>query len=125
MFAGLGRGVETVTRANYFRKMAVGWRFASVFLLGMAYKRAFNWYNSYTYGPLISAFLKKYYPSTKGALFDIKDVKREWFEIDDSEYTNYTFDARHDYHSHHGPQPVSHFGFRVLGWRSQEYFLVR
>jgi hypothetical protein len=115
-FAGLWLGVETVLRTAYFKRMAVGWRFASVFLVGYAYKKAFNFYNSYTYGPTLSAFMKKYSHQAKDEIFDIRDPKREWYNIDDSEYTNYGFEDLHDYHSHHGPQPVSFSIIYFLGW---------
>ena len=38
-------------------------------------------------------------------MFDIKDEKREWFNIDTSDYLNYNFDDLHHAHAHHGPQP--------------------
>lgn len=39
-------------------------------------------------------------------MFDIKDRKREFYEIDTSQYMRYDFnDLGHEYHAHHGPQP--------------------
>lgn len=42
-----------------------------------------------------------------GDRFEITDRKREFFNIDTSQYMNYDFhDLGHEYHAHHGPQPV-------------------
>ena len=57
--------------------------------------------------PLLTAYYKKYEHFAKADMFDIKDEKREWFEIDTSQYMDYTFDDL-DHHHHnvnHGPQP--------------------
>lgn len=53
---------------------------------------AFAYYNSHTYGPLVSAYLRKYAEHAKEDAFDIKDRKREYYEIDTSQYMNYTFE---------------------------------
>ena len=45
-FGGLWLGAETVLKCNYFKKMAVGWRFASVVGLAFAYKTIFQSINS-------------------------------------------------------------------------------
>ena len=52
-------------------------------------------------------------------MFSITDRKREFYEIDTSQYMNYNFhDLGHDYHAHHGPQPVNFSNFYIdLGWR--------
>ena len=43
-------------------------------------------YNS----PMFYAYLNKYRDSIKSDMFKIRDITREWFDIDDSEYMNYT-----------------------------------
>ena len=86
--------------------MATGWRVVSVLALGTFYKLGFNFLNGQTYGPLLSAYLRKYSHHTKEDQFEITDRKREYFQIDTSQYMNYTHqDLGHDYHAHHGPQP--------------------
>lgn len=105
-FAGAWLGVETVLRVPYFKKMALGWRMVSLFGAAYLYKNAFTAYNSYTYGPVVSAYFRKYLSLAKADRFDITDRKREFFDIDTSTYMNYDFkDLGHDYHAHHGPQP--------------------
>ena len=104
--AGLYLGFETVLRVPYFRRMAVGWRVLSFIGTGLLYKQVFQIYNSYYYGPLVSAFFRKYQQAAKNDLFEISDRKREFFDIDTQQYMNYSFkDLGHDYHAHHGPQP--------------------
>ena len=52
--------------------------------------------------------MRKYQKFAKSDAFEITDRKREYFDIDTSEYMNYDFkDLGHDYHAHHGPQPVN------------------
>lgn len=105
-FGGLWLGAETVLRVPYFQKMAVGWRVLSLFGTAFLYKSAFTAYNSYTYGPVVSAYFRKYLTLAKADRFDITDRKREYFDIDTSQYMNYDFkELGHDYHAHHGPQP--------------------
>jgi len=60
-FGGLWLGVETIIRFNYFKKMAAGWRFLSIFGLAAVYFQGFAYYNSLTYGPIVSAFFRKYH----------------------------------------------------------------
>jgi hypothetical protein len=61
------------------------------------------------YGPVMGAYIRKYQTaSVKNDLFAIKDAKKEYFYIDTSEYMNYAIkDLGDEYHTHHGPQPVS------------------
>src|SRR5689334_18704596 len=56
---GLWLGLETVLRVPYFKKMAVGWKIASIIGTGWAYKTLFTAYNAHTYGPVVSAYLRK------------------------------------------------------------------
>ena len=106
-FGGVWLGAETIIKCSYFRKMAPGWRFVSLVGFAALYKQAFTAYNSVTYGPIVSAFLRKYLEQAKTDKFDIVDRKREFYEIDTSQYMNYTNeDLGHEYHTSHGPQPV-------------------
>lgn len=59
-FAGLWLSVETVVRDPWFRKLAVGWRFASVFGMTVLWRGVFNWHNAYRYQPLLGAYMRKY-----------------------------------------------------------------
>lgn len=107
-FGGLWLGAETVLRVPCFKKMAIGWKLASLVGCGFVYKTMFSAYNAYTYGPVVSAFLRKNLTSAKSDRFEITDRKREYFDIDTSQYMSYGFnDLGHDYHAHNGPQPVS------------------
>ena len=48
----------------------------------------------------------KYSNFAKADKFAITDRKREYFEIDTSDYMSYGYkDLGHDYHVNHGPQP--------------------
>lgn len=120
-FGGLWLGMETVLRVPYFKTMAIGWRVASLFGTAFLYKTAFQYYNGLTNGPIISAYFRKYSQFVKSDPFDITDRKREFYDIDTSDYMNYKFeDLGHEYHAHHGPQPVSinKVKVRLIGWRS-------
>lgn len=77
-------GIETVIRVPYFKGMAYGWRFLSVFAAAAAYAQLFNYYTAQTYGPLMGAYLRKYRDHAKSDMFDITDRKREYYEIDTS-----------------------------------------
>ena len=103
-FGGLWLGLETVLRVPYFKKLAFGWRAASLFASAFVYKTAFTAYNATTYGPVITAFLRKHGDQAKTDVFGITDRKREYYEIDTSQYMKYDFkDLGHDFHAHHGP----------------------
>jgi hypothetical protein len=103
---GLWLGFETVARVPYFSKMAIGWRLLSLLGTAFVYKNVFQYFNGQTYGPLLSAFFRKYSSESKADRFAITDRKREYFEIDTSAYMAYGYkDLGHDYHVNHGPQP--------------------
>lgn len=107
-FAGLWFGVEIVTRFKYFSSMAYGWRFLSVLGIGLLAAEEFRYLSAgYYYMPLLCSYFKKYDHLAKTDIFDIKDEKREWFELDTSQYMSYTFkDLDHHHHNvNHGPQP--------------------
>jgi hypothetical protein len=104
--AGLWLSFETVSRVGYFKKFAWGWRALSFFGVGFFYNQIFQYVNGQTYGPLMSAFFRKYANAAKTDRFAITDRKREYFDIDTSSYMNYNFnDLGHDVHVNHGPQP--------------------
>jgi hypothetical protein len=104
--AGLWLGFETVNRVAFFKGMAVGWKLLSLLGVGFLYKNVFQYYNGLTYGPLLSAYFRKYSSVAKADKFAITDRKREYFDIDTSDYMSYNYkDLGHDYHVNHGPQP--------------------
>jgi hypothetical protein len=103
---GLWLGFETVSRVAYFKKMAIGWKVLSLLGTAFLFKNAFQYYNGCTYGPIISAYFRKYSKDAKADRFAITDRKREYFDIDTSDYMSYGYnDLGHDYHVNHGPQP--------------------
>lgn len=107
-FAGVWTGAEIVTRFQYFKKLAPGWRFLAFAAIGLYMTEEYRyWSAGYYYMPLLCSYFKKYDHFAKTDLFDIRDEKREWFELDTSQYMSYTFkDLDHHHHSaNHGPQP--------------------
>jgi hypothetical protein len=60
-FAGLYLAAETVIRVPYFKSIATGWKIVSILGIGFTYKTIFSFYNSYTYGPIVSAYLRKHF----------------------------------------------------------------
>lgn len=105
-FGGLWVGAEVVGRVAYFKNMAFGWRLLSLVGVAWSAKTAIQFYNGQTYGHLFGAYFRKYSQFAKNDTFEIEDRKREYFEIDTSQYMNYTYeDLGHDYHTNHGPQP--------------------
>lgn len=105
-FGGLWLGFEAVARVPYFKGMALGWKVMSMFGLGYLMKTGFTFYNAQTYGPIVSAFLRRHGHTARGDRSKITDRKREYFYIDTSSYMNYDFeDLGHDFHALHGPQP--------------------
>lgn len=103
-FAGAGISMELALKHPYFRKMATGWRFVSFLGMATVFNNIFNAYNARTYGPLMGAYLRKYSDSLTKDTFDMIDRKREYYEIDDSQYMSYTDEGLHSHFSH-GPQP--------------------
>jgi len=95
-----------------FRQMAIGWRMLSFFGMAQVFKFPLNYYAAQTYSPLIGAYLRKYSEVSANDAFEINDRKREYYQIDTSDYMNYTEaslreDGMH-MHVNHGPQPVSY-----------------
>ena len=107
-FAGSWLGFETVSRVQYFRKMALGWRFTSCIGLAFAYKNIMMQQSGQNYQPVVGAMLRKYSDSIKRDLNEIRDEKREYFYIDTSQYMSYkNEDLSDEFHTDHSPQPVS------------------
>ena len=107
-FVGLCLSFETFQLSKTLNKAVVapGWRFLAIFGLGFAYKTAFSYWNAYTYGPLVSAYLKKYKHFAKSDIYDIQDEKRQYFELDTSVPMGYGYeDLNHHHQVNHGPQP--------------------
>lgn len=68
-FAGLWLGAETVIRVPYFKTMAIGWKILSMFGTAFVYKTIFTAANSYYYGPVMSAYFRKYRDLAKADRF--------------------------------------------------------
>ena len=101
---------EIFNRIARLSKMGLGTKLvggfiATCLIAGQVYDYSFNKY----YGPMFAAFYKKYESHARADIHDIDDEKREWFEIDTSQYMNYDHDDLHHsdqhYESHNGPQP--------------------
>jgi hypothetical protein len=105
-FGGLYLGMEAVRSFHYFKTMASGWRFVSVLGLGYVAHAGLMDYTSQVHAPIIGAYLRKYKNSVKSDLLEIKDAKKAYFVIDDSQYMSYTNATLGDnHHADHGPQP--------------------
>lgn len=104
-FAGFFLGLEVVTRHSYFHKMAIGWKVASFFAVSYGFKSLFNAYNAQTYGPIMGAYLRKYQQAGAADPFEIQDRKREFYQIDTSQYMSYTHEDLDHGHTNYGPQP--------------------
>lgn len=109
-FLGGWLGFEAVTKLQYCRSSALGWRFFQWFGLSFLIKSALVGYSAQHYNPIVGAFFRKYSSQVKKDIFEIRDEKKQYFYIDTSQYMNYTNNELSDeYHVHHGPQPVSQF----------------
>merc|ERR1711957_880154 len=109
-FAGYWLSAELMIRHSYFRKMAVGWRCLAFFGMAQVFKFPLNYHASYTYAPLIGAYLRKYQEHSANDMFEISDRRREFYQIDTSQYMDYTEDSLREagaihMHVNHGPQP--------------------
>jgi hypothetical protein len=122
-------GFETMCRAAYFKKMAIGWKICSGIVASFVYKSLLMGYSGATYNPVVGAYLRKYSHCVKRDVTDISDEKREYFYIDTSQYMNYTnSDLSDEYKVHHGPQPVSQSFYSLnsvcIEWRISGQLLV-
>ena len=104
---GLGffAGASLITHCP-IRKSAYGWKVLALIGSASVVKMAVCQYYSRTYGPLIGSYLRKYQDVGASDAWEIRDRKREYYQIDDSQYMAYTEDEV-DVHRHanHGPQP--------------------
>ena len=105
MFAGFWCAMEIMTRRTYFSGMAWGWKLASFLAIGYGFKSIFNAWNAQTYAPLVGAYLRKYQNHACQDPFDIKDRRREFYQIDTSQYMSYTHADLPHGHTNYGPQP--------------------
>lgn len=106
-FGGFFVSTLWMSKDSYFRGMAPGWRVLSWIGIACVTKAAVNGFYGRTYGPLMGAYLRKYQNVATPDPWEIRDRKREYYMIDDSQYMNYTEDDLKDMHMHanHGPQP--------------------
>ena len=106
MFAGMWLGFEIVCRQKYLKSMALGWRFVSTVVGGLALHQGMQWYSAQQYAPILGAFFRKYSGHITNDLWEIKDEKKAYFYIDTSQYMNVTnAELSDEYHANHGPQP--------------------
>ena len=105
-FAGFFAAASLLTHDAYVRKMAYGWKGLSFLLTAATVKVGISAYSSFTYGPLIGAYLRKYSGAARSDAWELRDRKREFYQIDDSQYMDYS-EEQVDVHRHsnHGPQP--------------------
>ena len=88
--------------------MAWGWRCCSFFGVALVTKMVVSNYNARTYGPLIGGYLRKYQDVGTTDAWEIRDRKREFYQIDDSQYMAQSEEeacANIHRHANHGPQP--------------------
>lgn len=106
-FSGFFVSTLFITKDAYFRGMAPGWKLCSWVALAFLTKTGINAYYGRTYGPLMGAYLRKYQDAGAVDPWEIRDRKREYYMIDDSQYMDYSEDDLKDMHMHanHGPQP--------------------
>jgi len=102
--ASLALAGELAIKHPYFRKMAIGWRCTSFLLMGTFFNSLMGAYIGNTYAPLMGAYLRKYSEHMTKDKFEMIDRKREFYEIDTSQYMSYTNEGLHSHFSH-GPQP--------------------
>ena len=106
-FTGAFVSVVWMTKDKYFHKMAGGWKLLSFIGIAGATKMMMCQYYGRTYGPLIGSYFRKYANVGAGDAWELRDRKREYYQIDDSQYMSYSEDDLGDVHRHanHGPQP--------------------
>ena len=70
-------------------------------------KIAISTFYARTYGPLIGSYLRKYQDVGATDAWEIRDRKREFYQIDDSQYMSDDSSNTENIHKHsnHGPQP--------------------
>ena len=106
-FGGLFAGVAVISKDAIISKWAYGWKFATAIGVASFTKMMICQFYSRNYGPLIGSYFRKYQDVAPTDAWEIRDRKREYYQIDDSQYMAYTEDDMGDVHRHsnHGPQP--------------------
>jgi len=89
---GLGLFVsqQLITKNPRLIQLALGWKACAFLGLAGMTKVVVNQYYSRTYGPLIGAYFRKYQDVGATDAWEIRDRKREYYQIDDSQYMDYT-----------------------------------
>lgn len=70
-FGGAYIGTEAILRCKCFKNMAVGWKFLSLLGTAWAVKTTIQLYNGMYYGPIFSAYFRKYSSLAKVDKFEI------------------------------------------------------
>ena len=83
-FGGAFVSVVWMTKDPYFRNMASGWRLLSFIGIAAVTKMAVCQYYGRSYGPLIGSYFRKYSAQGTPDAWEIRDRKREFYQIDDS-----------------------------------------
>ena len=105
-FGGAFVSLAAMTKVPYFSSMAPGWKLLSFIGVAGATKMMVCQYYSRSYGPLIGSYFRKYAHVGATDAWELRDRKREFYQIDDSQYMAYTEeDVDVHRHANHGPQP--------------------
>ena len=83
-FTGMWIGTEVVLKHPFFKRMALGWRFASLIGIGLSVREVLNWHHSMYHMPIMGAYLRKYQEKITPDVWTMTDRKREFYEIDTS-----------------------------------------
>ena len=83
-FAGFFVGGAVITMDPIVKKWALGWRGFAMIGCAAFTKMMICQYYSRNYGPIIGAFLRKYQDVGATDAWEIRDRKREYYQIDDS-----------------------------------------
>ena len=78
-----------ISKDPIIAKWASGWKALTLLGTAFAVKQVVCTYYSYNYGPLIGAFLRKYQTAGAQDAWELRDRKREFYQIDDSQYMAY------------------------------------
>lgn len=104
---GLFMGASAITQVPQLKRMAYGWKGLALLGVGLATKCAISSYVAKSYGPIIGAYFRKYQDVGAVDAFELRDRKREYYLIDDSQYMSDEAADTENIHKHanHGPQP--------------------
>ena len=105
-FSGMFAGAFVLTHDPIVRKWAYGWRGVTFLATAALVKVAACQFYARTYGPLIGSYFRKYQDKSATDAWEIRDRKREFYQIDDTQYMAYEEkDVDIHRHANHGPQP--------------------